>query len=60
MGFPHVRVLNGGIPAWTGAGFQLESGGKEHPFVGGGMRTREEMITYLEWEEALGEKYAAR
>ncbi len=60
MGFPHVRVLDGGIPAWTAAGLELERGGEERPFVGGGVRTREGMRAYLEWEEALGAKYAAR
>jgi rhodanese-related sulfurtransferase len=57
MGLPRVRVLDGGIRAWTEAALELESGGDERPFGGGGLRTREEMIAYLDWEEALGEKY---
>ena len=58
MGFPRVSALDGGTRAWIAAGFDLEAGGEERPFGGGGLRTREEMIAYLEWEEALGEKYA--
>ncbi|HJN93131.1 MAG TPA: rhodanese-like domain-containing protein [Dehalococcoidia bacterium] len=57
MGLPRVCVLDGGIGAWADAGMDLERGGEERPFGGGGIRTREEMIAYLEWEEALGEKY---
>jgi rhodanese-related sulfurtransferase len=60
MGFPRVSVLDGGIPAWTASGFGLESGGEERPFGGGGLRSREEMIAYLEWEERLGDKYSVR
>lgn len=59
MGFPRVYALDGGVGAWTGAGHDLERGGEERPFVGGGTRTREQMIEYLRWEEELGEKYAS-
>jgi rhodanese-related sulfurtransferase len=57
MGFPRVCALDGGITAWTAAGLSLEPGGEERPFGGGGLRTREEMLAYLEWEEELGRKY---
>ena len=59
MGFPRVAALDGGVTAWTNAGLALERGGEERPFVGGGNRTREQMIEYLRWEEELGEKYEA-
>ena len=52
-----VSALDGGVGAWTAAGFALESGGEERPFGVGGVRTREQMVEYLEWEEELGEKY---
>ncbi len=57
MGFPRVCALDGGVAAWTEAGLTLQSGGEERPFLGGGTRTREQMIEYLRWEEELGEKY---
>ena len=57
MGFPRVSALDGGTRAWIAAGFDLEAGGQERPFGGGGLRTREEMTAYLKREEALGEKY---
>jgi rhodanese-related sulfurtransferase len=52
-----VATLDGGVGAWTAAGLTLESGGEEQPFGVGGMRTPEQMVEYLEWEEELGEKY---
>jgi rhodanese-related sulfurtransferase len=57
MGFPRVYALDGGVRAWAEAGNPLERGGEERPFVGGGTRTREQMIEYLRWEEELGAKY---
>jgi rhodanese-related sulfurtransferase len=57
MGFPRVATLDGGVTAWSAAGLPLEEGGEDRPFVGGGVRTREQMIEYLRWEEALGEQY---
>lgn len=57
MGFPRVCALDGGVSAWTTAGLPLEPGGEERPFGGGGLRTREEMVAYLRWEEDLGRKY---
>ena len=46
-----------GVAVWAAAGLELDEGGEDRPFVGGGSRTREQMIAYLSWEEALGEKY---
>ena len=60
MGFPRVAVLDGGVTAWAAAGRELEVGGEERPFVGAGTRTREQMIEYLRWEEALSEQYERR
>ena len=57
MGSPRVAALDGGVTAWVAAGQELEEGGEERPFVGGGSRTREQMVEYLTWEEALGDKY---
>ena len=57
MGFPRVAALDGGVTAWSAAGLELVEGGEDRPFVGGGSRTPEQMIAYLAWEEALGEKY---
>lgn len=57
MGFPRVAALNGGVTAWSAAGLEIQEGGEDRPFIGGGTRTRQQMIEYLAWEEALGEKY---
>jgi len=73
LGYPRVRVLEGGIPAWRSAGLPLEEGltgceatleeakGDANPFERRGIlaRDRAEMIQYLEWEEELGRKYEA-
>ena len=51
-----VSALDGGGGAWTAAGLALESGGEERPF-GFGVRSAEQMVEYLAWEEELGEQY---
>ena len=56
MRFPRVAALDGGVTAWSAAGLALEQGGEDRPFAVG-VRTREQMIEYLRWEEALGEQY---
>jgi 3-mercaptopyruvate sulfurtransferase SseA len=72
MGFPHVRVLEGGITAWTAHGHPLVEGidgadinllqaREEADLVGHGpeelRRTQADMVRYLDWEERLGDKY---
>ena len=63
MGYLDVLVLEGGIAAWRTDGSELETG------LTGVMRAPDdvlpvrrsyaEMLNYLRWEEALGEKYRA-
>ncbi len=65
MGYQDVSVLEGGIAAWTKAGLPLEKGltGVMTPpndvVILGVDRSPAEMMNYLRWETALGEKYAA-
>lgn len=64
MGYLDVLVLDGGTAAWRKSGNQLETG------LTGVMRAPDdvlpvrrsyaEMLNYLRWEEALGEKYRAQ
>jgi hypothetical protein len=57
------RVLAGGIDAWRAAGFATSTGleGVTDPpnDVLPIRRSYAEMLNYLRWEEALGEKYAS-
>lgn len=65
MGYQDVSVLEGGITAWGNAGLPLEKGltGVMAPptdvVILGVDRNPAEMMHYLRWETALGEKYAA-
>ena len=64
LGYKDVSVLDGGMRAWRQAGFPVEMGlsGVMAPptdlVIGGVDRTPAEMMNYLRWETALGEKYA--
>ena len=65
LGYQDVSVLEGGIAAWGKAGLPLEKGltGVMAPptdvVILGVDRSPAEMMNYLRWETALGEKYAA-
>ena len=64
MGYTSVSVLQGGLRAWQADGLDVESGltGVMAPptdvLYSGPDRTYAEMMHYLRWETALGEKYA--
>jgi rhodanese-related sulfurtransferase len=63
LGYQHVAVLEGGMAAWRQAGFPLEEGlsGVMRPptdvVLSGPDRNFADMMHYLRWETALGEKY---
>ena len=63
MGYGDVAVLEGGMAAWKEAGLTVETGlsGVMSPPVdvvpAGTDRSYADMVHYLRWEEALGEKY---
>ena len=65
MGYTNVTVLDGGMAAWRKAGLPVEEGltGIVRPPSDinylGISRSYGEMMNYLRWETALGEKYAA-
>ena len=65
MGYGSVAVLDGGMAAWRAAGLALETGlaGVMSPptdlVASGPDRNYADMMNYLRWETALGEKYAA-
>ena len=64
MGYRNVRVLEGGMSLWRQQGLPIETGlsGVMSPptdmVASGPDRNYADMITYLRWETALGEKYA--
>ena len=65
LGYTNVSVLDGGMGAWKQAGLPVEEGltGIVRPpsdinYLGVD-RSYAEMMNYLRWETALGEKYAA-
>ena len=65
LGYTNVSVLEGGMAAWKQAGLPVEQGltGIVRPpsdinYLGVD-RSYAEMMNYLRWETALGEKYAA-
>lgn len=66
MGYQHVAVLEGGMVAWRRAGLPIEEGlsGVMRPptdtVLSGPDRSFADMVHYLRWETALGEKYAIR
>ena len=65
MGYQYVQVLEGGMRAWSKAGLPEETGlsgvmaTPTDVVVLGVDRNPAEMMNYLRWETALGEKYAA-
>jgi rhodanese-related sulfurtransferase len=65
LGYQNVSVLEGGMAAWRQAGLAVEqglSGVMRSPtdvVVSGPDRNFADMMNYLRWETALGEKYAA-
>jgi rhodanese-related sulfurtransferase len=64
LGYRNVAVLDGGMAAWLAAGLPVETGltGIMFPptdvVILGVDRNPAEMMNYLRWETALGEKYA--
>ena len=64
MGYRDIAVLEGGMDAWRQAGLSVEaglSGVMEHPtdvVLLGVDRNSADMMNYLRWETALGEKYS--
>ncbi|MDE2842616.1 MAG: rhodanese-like domain-containing protein, partial [Chloroflexota bacterium] len=64
MGYSSVAVLSGGMNAWRAAGLPVETGlsGVMSPptdlVASGPDRNYADMMNYLRWETALGEKYA--
>ena len=65
LGYQNVSVLDGGMAAWRQAGFGVEQGlsgvmrAPTDVVVSGPDRNFADMMNYLRWETALGEKYAA-
>ncbi len=63
MGYENVSALDGGMPAWRQAGLPVEAGlsgvmGAPNDLVASGPdRNYADMMNYLRWETALGEKY---
>jgi len=67
MGYTDVAQLADGLKGWRAAGLPIESGlsgimqppDDVLPPPTGPQRSHADMINYLRWEEALGQKYAA-
>ena len=65
LGYQDVSVLEGGMAAWRQAGLGVEQGlsgvmrAPTDVVVSGPDRNFADMMNYLRWETALGEKYAA-
>ena len=63
IGYQDVSVLDGGMAAWRKAGLDVEEGlsGVTGPptdmVLSGPDRNYADMMNYLRWETALGEKY---
>ena len=66
MGYADVAALDGGLRAWRQSGLPVElglSGVMSSPndvVLSGPDRNYADMMNYLRWEEALGEKYERR
>lgn len=64
LGYQDVAVLDGGMAAWQAAGLAMEKGltnvmsAPADMVVSGPDRNFADMMHYLRWETALGEKYA--
>ena len=64
LGYGDVTVLSGGMNAWRGAGLGVETGltgvmsAPTDMVPSGPDRNYADMMNYLRWETALGEKYA--
>jgi 3-mercaptopyruvate sulfurtransferase SseA len=64
LGYQDVSVLEGGMAAWQAAGLAMEKGltnvmsAPADVVVSGPDRNFADMMHYLRWETALGEKYA--
>jgi rhodanese-related sulfurtransferase len=64
LGYQNVSVLEGGMAAWQSGGLAVEHGlsGVMTPptdvVLSGPDRNFADMMNYLRWEEALGQKYA--
>ena len=65
LGYQNVSVLEGGMAAWRQVGLAVEQGlsgvmsAPTDVVVSGPGRNFADMMNYLRWETALGEKYAA-
>lgn len=65
VGYKDISVLEGGMAAWRQAGLGVEQGlsgvmrAPTDVVISGPERNFADMMNYLRWETALGEKYAA-
>jgi rhodanese-related sulfurtransferase len=66
LGYRNISVLEGGMQAWRQSGLPVEVGlagvmtSPTDVVILGVDRTPADMMTYLRWETALGEKYQAQ